>query len=337
MPDGSITFRREWHGFTLIELLVVMAIISVLIALLMPAVQAAREAARRSQCANNLHQLGLAVHNYHESFGMTPLGTDLKPPLPGWPNTWISAGQHVRLLPYLDQAPVLNAVNFHHSIYHTVNTTVQSLGIEVLMCPSDAIAQYSNGPAGTNSPAYDGPVKLGYTNYVGNSGTRDFWFGIFEPWPPGRAICDGIFFDLSDIRFQDISDGLSHTFLFSERARSLMAESEQWFYGWWFEGFIGSTWFVTFHPINTAKKLRFVGSVPDVYRMVAGVSSLHPGGANFCFADGSVRFLSESIDSWDLDDNDVTQLVNTNTVTRMPRLFQWLSTRDHGERLPETY
>jgi prepilin-type processing-associated H-X9-DG protein len=263
--------------------------------------------------------------------------TDLKPPLPGWPNEWISAGQHVRLLPYLEQAGVFNAVNFDHSIYHSVNTTVQALGIELFLCPSDAVTQFSIAPAGTNSPAFDGPQKLGHNNYMGNSGTRDFWYGVFEPWPPGRAICDGFFFELSDIRFQDVSDGLSHTFLFGERARSLIARDEAWYYHWWFEGFNGSTWFVTFHPINSARNLTFVGSIGDLYRMTCGISSLHPGGANFCFADGSVHFLSESIDSWNLDESDVTQLINTNTVTRQPRLFQWLSTRNGGETLPETF
>jgi prepilin-type N-terminal cleavage/methylation domain-containing protein/prepilin-type processing-associated H-X9-DG protein len=329
---------RGKRAFTLIELLVSISIISILVALLLPAVQAAREAARRSQCINNLHQLGLAVHNYHDAYGMTPMGTDLKPPLPNWPRLWISTGQHVRLLPYLERGAVFNAVNFDLNIYNVANTTIHNIGIEVLLCPSDAVAAHSNGPAGTISPAYGGPLQIAHNNYVGNEGTRDFWYSdFFDPWPPGRNICDGIFFEYSDIRARDVADGLSHTFLFSERARSLIARDEQWNYQWWFEGFVGSTWFVTFHPINSAKNLTYVGSVGDVYRMTCGVSSLHPGGANFCFGDGSVRFLSEAIDSWDLDDADVSQLVNSNIVTRQPKLFQWLSTRAGGETLPQTY
>jgi prepilin-type processing-associated H-X9-DG protein len=151
------------------------------------------------------------------------------------------------------------------------------------------------------------------------------------------ALATTAFFELSDIRFQDVTDGLSHTFLFGERARSLMAQSEQVWWCWWVDSWTVSTRFVTFHPINASRNLKFVGSIPDLYRMIGGVSSRHSGGANFCFADGSVRFLSETIDSWDLDDNDVTQLINANIVTRQPRLFQWLSTRSGGERLPETF
>jgi prepilin-type processing-associated H-X9-DG protein len=313
-----------------------------LVALLMPAVQAARRAARRTQCVNNLHQLGLAVHNYHDVYGVTPLGTDMKPPQPGLPYEWISANQHVRLLPYLEQAAVFNAVNFDHNMYSAPNTTVYSYGIEVFLCPSDAVAQYHSFPAGFIPPdGYDGPAKVAFTNYMASQGTRDFEFGSFipslTPWPFGRSVYDGIFWELSDIRFQDVPDGMSHTFLFGERARKLMAESEQVWWQWWFDGWTVSTRFVTFHPINAAKNLEYVGSIPSLYRMVGGVSSLHPGGANFCFADGSVRFLSDTIESWDLDDADVTQLINTNTVNRQPRVFQWLSTRSGGETLPETY
>ena len=156
--------RRKSAGFTLIELLVVIAIIAVLIALLLPAVQAAREAARRAQCTNNLKQLGLAVHNYHQAFQVIPLQT-MYPAAADISWGW-SYGWSLGLLPHLEQNPMYNAFNFSTGLFGNSatanfaslgNTTVAYLQIGTLICPSDGNRRAPAAPYGT-------------TNYVGNMG-----------------------------------------------------------------------------------------------------------------------------------------------------------------------
>jgi prepilin-type N-terminal cleavage/methylation domain-containing protein/prepilin-type processing-associated H-X9-DG protein len=199
--------RRD-SGFTLIELLVVIAIIAVLIALLLPAVQAAREAARRAQCVNNLKQHGLALHNYHQVIDSLPpghFGT-------GW-NDWNAT---TMLLPYLEQGPLYNAINFARSgdaadPGYKPNTTAFRASIKSLLCPSD-------------------PDRLtnvfGHSNYYGNSGNAPE--GIFDNHNHGA--CNGLFASVNHengspnvppVKFRDIIDGLSQTAAFSERVKGL--------------------------------------------------------------------------------------------------------------------
>jgi prepilin-type N-terminal cleavage/methylation domain-containing protein len=134
------------RGFTLIELLVVIAIIAVLIALLLPAVQAAREAARRSQCVNNLKQFGLALHNYHDTHGSFPIGQSLNVQT-GSKND-ISA--QTRLLPFLEQTPLSNAINFSFSSTTPPNATALVTSVNIFLCPSDAANLLPVGWAGNN-------------------------------------------------------------------------------------------------------------------------------------------------------------------------------------------
>jgi len=201
--------KAERRGFTLIELLVVIAIIAVLIALLLPAVQAAREAARRAQCTNNMKQLGIALHNYHDTTSSLPWGHG---PF-GW-NDWSA---HVLMLPYLEQAPLFNAINFNGTINAanpgTVqNTTAQRTQFAGFLCPSDTDRLTS---------------AEGHLNYAGNSGNVPACFPINVG---GQVEPNGMFGPIPDtkiIGFRDVIDGLSFTAAFSEKVKGIGNGSNQ--------------------------------------------------------------------------------------------------------------
>jgi prepilin-type N-terminal cleavage/methylation domain-containing protein len=177
------TFPKPRHpdrGFTLIELLVVLSIIGLLIALILPAVQAAREAARRLQCANNLKQIGLALHAYHDAVGSLPWGQG---PF-GW-NDW---GAIAMLLPGFEQGPLYNAINFSPALSPAqpgcpANSTIQRTSLRILLCPSD-VDRLTNPD--------------GHSNYAGNAGSNPLFFGRATSVPifPVAAVYptpDGLF------------------------------------------------------------------------------------------------------------------------------------------------
>ncbi len=210
--------RRSSEGFTLIELLVVIAIIAVLIALLLPAVQAAREAARRAQCTNNLKQLGLAVHNYHQQQNCLPAeNMFLGPTLNlgwGWNASWA-----VFMLPNLEQSPLYNAYNFSVNADSVINTTVGYSAIPTFSCPSD------NQKVRPDQP-------WAPTNYVANHGgpgTIRMWSGTIvefltcsvpgdnvNGWAPGTYWW-GADNNLGFFGFESVTDGTANTGLFSEK------------------------------------------------------------------------------------------------------------------------
>jgi prepilin-type N-terminal cleavage/methylation domain-containing protein len=221
------TFLRGWPpkrttGFTLIELLVVIAIIAILMGLLLPAVQAAREAARRTQCRNNLKQLGIAMHNYHDSFRMLP------PLISSFGSTDVyqqdyatnSEGFSVqaRLLPYVEQANLQKLLNFgqpgffgayNNETPNPLFASVFAMPLSLFLCPSD--------PTPTTVLGYQNFV-YGCNNYMVSYGTGT---GVNNDM---RMSTDGVFFGNWGARFRDVTDGLSNTIVMSESIRSTGAD-----------------------------------------------------------------------------------------------------------------
>jgi prepilin-type N-terminal cleavage/methylation domain-containing protein len=302
--------QRQAHAFTLVELLVVIAIIGILIALLLPAVQAAREAARRSQCSNNLKQIGLALHNYHDAMNRFPPGA-MWDPDPSWVTSGYPEAERgsvlLRLLPYLEQQTIYQGIDFRRNTNsQKVNGAyIYQMIIPAYVCPSDkndglldtgtdrlAVANYgaNYGPTGTSGtgnpscPCAEGAI---WNSYVTP--------GYSESKPAGpftrlgnRYMC----------RMADVTDGLSSTIFFGEVRRDCSGHNR----GGWARTNNGQGLFTTLIPINYSSC--DLGNNPDGckrhcnWNMEFGFKSLHPGGSQFVFGDGAVHFLPETIDHW---------------------------------------
>jgi prepilin-type N-terminal cleavage/methylation domain-containing protein/prepilin-type processing-associated H-X9-DG protein len=294
---------RHHHrrGFTLIELLVVIAIIAVLIALLLPAVQSAREAARRMQCVNNLKQIGIAVHNYHDVRGALP-GAEL-----AYNVTSLSALTH--MLPFLEQSTIYNAVNFSITYNTPENNTAQNTRVATFLCPSDIADKH--------------PEYGGQTNYMADMGSWIVWMAAAGP-NTTLAPPNGVFYGNSATRFADVVDGLSNTTFFSERILADFTNGEI--------SPIGDVFFSPAQPTtldaavqacqavditNPASQFPLFMGAPwingqHVFLHVTGPntrscgfftalrasmppSSRHPGGVNTLMGDGSVKFVKDAI------------------------------------------
>jgi prepilin-type N-terminal cleavage/methylation domain-containing protein/prepilin-type processing-associated H-X9-DG protein len=304
-------------AFTLIELLVVIAVIAILIGLLLPAVQQAREAARRAQCINNLKQIALAAASYESVTGIYPPGTFIQPIPEGAWAWWITtSGPVVHLLPYLDQSQTHNAINFSISMLLPQNQTAHATGIETLWCPSDGSvrgvkplpddALYESAPPGSLRMAYSSYVGVCGPWYVHTFSIPGYFFGPFPgyvvgPWHAQQKSSQiGMFNACSDVRAASVTDGLSNTMLFGEKAHGLLDSDSQIWWQWWPSGALGDTLITTMWPLNPHRKVGDLQAGPDLIASVfiVSASSLHPGGANFAFADGSARFIKDTINSW---------------------------------------
>lgn len=331
---GKERLRRQ-RGFSLVELLVSISIISILMSLLLPAVQSAREAARRMQCQSQIKQIGLAMHTYHDAHRQLPMFNNWDPAA-GWGGWPYDFSVLVRVMPQLEQSNLFDKVDFRFRLIEGPNIPVFAANIQLLQCPSDTAPHQEQLDAGYLSPYYDPATPVGTSNYVVSFGSR-YWYytAPFNPDPPAQYY-DGLWWEQNgSVRLADVTDGLSNTLMCSERARGRYPIVVRPYWGWWAEGFCGDVGFGTLNPINSANSLQVLSTNGDFMRMFGTASSFHPGGANFCFSDGSVRFIAETIDSWDLDDNDITQLWSNAVVLRRPRLYQWLSTRNGSELLTD--
>ena len=274
---------KHIRGFTLIELLVSIAIIAVLIALLLPAVQQAREAARRTQCRNNMKQIGLALHNYHDQFNALPPGwigiTNGGPDIYGM-NGW---GWGARILPQIDQSNLYNQLNFNAKMESAANASQRILPLAVFRCPSDVAP-------GTVWTIQDGGgtdlASLAVANYVGVFGTSDIDDCLTTPNSPCAG--EGAFFQNSRIQFRDFTDGLSGTITVGEH-KTRRDSGFNW----------TSTWAGVVANGDDAI-VRILGTCDHTPNHPANhiddFSSHHVGGAFFVLGDGSVRFINTNID-----------------------------------------
>jgi prepilin-type N-terminal cleavage/methylation domain-containing protein/prepilin-type processing-associated H-X9-DG protein len=297
------TQRRP--GFTLVELLVVIAIITILIGLLMPAVQKAREAAARAQCLNNLKQIALAAHNYHGANGKFPTGARLPVYVAGRPtmgtNLWIE------LLPYIEQGNLYkkwdNNDNSNNQVGEMNANTAQV--IQILLCPSDPLPEPVVEIIAANPVPSWAWGFYGMSSYGGNAGKRSTMTGGPPTFP--RMTRDGIFFIDSRVRVADIFDGTSTTFLFGERyhrdPQYDLEHDAAWpgsasMAGWGSWGYVANAGAMPSVTLSTPAPINYRvppgGDFSSVENRVCAFGSGHPGGANFAFADGSVRFLSDS-------------------------------------------
>ncbi len=292
--------RRGRKGFTLIELLVVIAIIAVLIALLLPAVQQAREAARRTQCKNNMKQLGLALHNYESSFTCWPIGSYA--PLSSIPN-W-----RLQIFPYFDQAPLYNQMNFSVSFAGNATTTnTTALSRKVLaayVCPSsplDPCANLGNNTTFMQVPMYIG-VSGGYPDVAGRTvGSSSNYGGFYTN--------NGMLLHNEMTRMRDAIDGTSNVIMVAEQSgRVGNSDIRSGYYG----GYTGTSFSGAVTGSNPAGADSWSTGLTGVqYRInsptTAGgsdnpydantiVNSFHTGGIHALLADGSVRFISENLD-----------------------------------------
>ena len=294
--DPSSTFGRGRldgpAGFTLIELLSVVAIIAVLISLLLPAIQSSREQARRFQCTNNLLQISLASHNYASLHRVLPPGVvDEEGPLDNLPVGY-RIGWTVQILPHLEQQNLWNQFNFRVGVFDDSNHTSRTHTLNSYRCPSDGSPMTSVSPG---------------TNYVGCHNDEE---------APIDVDNTGVLFLNSKIKLDDIDDGVAYTILVGEARRPQKP------IGW--AGGSRAILRNTYHRINSPSALftppPFVPTktepgaapnsadafevmeveveddAPDPVSFVGGFSSWHPGGANFVFCDGSVRFVKQKLD-----------------------------------------
>lgn len=275
-------------GFTLIELLVVIAIIAVLIALLLPAVQNAREAARRSQCKNNLKQIGLALHNYHDTHNILPLQSPTCPNLnpPNGNKLW---GWIPMILPFMDQAAIYNSFNFDLASSEPSNLQYLQKVHPAFLCPSDPLAnqlrqeEHIAASVGVISQADYATVVGDYKNSTGVGEIPAF--GNVSCGEPVRGMISR---RGRSARFRDVPDGLSNTFCIGECIGALCV-TQNWG---------GQSFGTTAHPINHMNA-SLQASMPDNnnprYDESVGFRSFHTGGCHFLLGDGSIRFINENI------------------------------------------
>jgi len=296
---GKRTKCGSRAGFTLVELLVVIAIIGLLVALLLPAIQAAREAARRTECTNNLKQLGLACHNYHDTYSTLPAGY------------MYQINWRVAVLPFIEQQILTDQFDYGQSFRGNVsNVNTQALSgliVEAFECPSNVIDPLTNNVFGRNGLRLQSHGYIGINGGVGAPGSNcKRWYG----WECN----EGAFLTYKPVKFAAFTDGLAQTLMIGEQSGEdtgmWYSDRRQGFYGGWAGiGYPVQTWGggnrcnantagitpIQYPPNSNCNTATWVECrVP--YSCSNILNSMHPGGLQFALGDGSVRFISDNID-----------------------------------------
>ncbi|MCA9190394.1 MAG: DUF1559 domain-containing protein [Planctomycetales bacterium] len=300
-------------AFTLVELLVVIAIIGILVGLLLPAVQAAREAARRMSCSNNLKQLGLAMLNYHDTFRSFPSAqyycrSDMQ--CTGSRNTWKQGWfWSASVFPFMEQGNIFKSLRMDLDIFHPTNSAIVKINVASFACPSDASRQEFSRPEAANpgnGPEHD--VQLATTSYIVNGGA--FNNSFISPYETTNALSsnttyrNGVFGRDSSIKIGSITDGTSNTIMLGETIS----------YNFLWDPVLYGRYQAT--PSKTAcctlgaarhgnRRLNPPLTANNTVKRES-FGSYHVGGAQMCFGDGSVHFISENIDNSSRQSNATT-------------------------------
>lgn len=315
------------QAFTLVELLVVIAIIAILVALLLPAVQQAREAARRIQCSNNLRQLGLALHNYHDANSVFPPGMRF---MAGTDPMNAMGCLNVSVLPYLERAQLQNLID-PNLPWFMVSPSIARQSLPNFICPSDSAPNPATYPT-VASLALPVGATFGSSSYGISIGSQDSnCFSASTTGLPAPPVTSrsGVFANHSRTRFRDITDGTSSTFAICEAASGFpmcsgigctiadpsLQSTHSWLVGgtsvetlfslgFRYSGFYVSTVErLNKGPVTDSRAMVSNGAIHDCRASSQGgphwgtnARSIHTGGGQFLLCDGSVRFISESID-----------------------------------------
>jgi prepilin-type processing-associated H-X9-DG protein len=304
------------------------------------------------QCTNNFKQIALAANNYHDVYGCYPQGVQFT-------FDFSASGHHVALLPYLEQVPLFNAMNFKWIIpWSAANTTFGgTVRPSVYVCPSDTMGtQVDNFDEALYFPPgffyfYYAGFPLAYTSYQGNAGS---WFrdsrysqaildqsnGLYfrNEGSPGAGISGSTIW--TAVTIASITDGTSNTIAHGEHTLALLTDADRVANGpTWACGWYGDTLITSFYPLNPKNKVQNVYGDGLTEAFLGAASSFHPGGANFAMADGSVRFIKDTIDSWPMDAQTATPLgviQDANGLFQLTggarfHIYQALTTRNGGE------